>query len=84
MREGLDRARGILPPEALEDHEFDADAVGFAAAFSEDEEFDEIPDSAMMELRRRPSRVLTSFRSQAARGARGRRACGSSGRATSS
>jgi hypothetical protein len=66
VREGLDRARGILPPEALEDHEFDADAVGFAAAFSEDEEFDEIPDSAMMELRRQPSRILTSFRSQAA------------------
>jgi GT2 family glycosyltransferase len=66
VREGLDRARGILPPEALEDHEFDADAVGFAAAFSEDEEFDEIPDSAMMEIRSRPARVLTSFRSQAA------------------
>jgi GT2 family glycosyltransferase len=65
MREGLDRARGILPPEALENHEFDADAVGFAAAFSEDEEFDEIPDSAMMELRSRPARVLTTFRSQA-------------------
>jgi GT2 family glycosyltransferase len=65
VREGLDRARGILPPEALEDHEFDADAVGFAAAFSEDEEFDEIPDSAMMELRGRPARILTSFRSQA-------------------
>jgi len=48
VREGLDRARGILPPEALESHEFDADAVGFAAAFSEDEEFDEIPESAMM------------------------------------
>jgi GT2 family glycosyltransferase len=65
VREGLDRARGILPLEALEDHEFDADAVGFAAAFSEDEEFDEIPDSAMMEHRGRPARVLTSFRSQA-------------------
>jgi hypothetical protein len=65
MREGLDRARGILPPEALVTHEFDADAVGFAAAFSEDEEFDEIPESAMMELRGRPARVLTSFRSQA-------------------
>jgi GT2 family glycosyltransferase len=66
VREGLDRARGILPPEALDHHEFDADAVGFAAAFSEDEEFDEIPDSAMMEIRSRPARVLTSFRSQAA------------------
>jgi hypothetical protein len=62
----LDRARGILPPEALEDHELEADAVGFAAAFSEEEEFDEIPESPMMELRRQPSRVLTSFRSQAA------------------
>jgi GT2 family glycosyltransferase len=66
IREGLDRARGILPPEALEHHELDADVVGFAAAFSEDEEFDEIPESAMMDLRRQPSRVLTSFRSQAA------------------
>src|SRR5579863_8933198 len=66
LREGLDRARGILPPEATADHEFDADAVGFAAAFSEDEEFDDIPDSAMMELRGRPARILTSFRSQAA------------------
>ena len=66
VREGLDRARGILPPEALDHHEFDADAVGFAAAFSEEEEFDEIPDSAMMELRSRPARVLTTFRSQAA------------------
>jgi GT2 family glycosyltransferase len=66
VREGLDRARGILPPEALEHHELDADAVGFAAAFSEEEEFDEIPESPMMELRRQPSRILTSFRSQAA------------------
>jgi hypothetical protein len=65
VREGFDRARGILPPEALEDHELDADAVGFAAAFSEDEEFDDIPESSMMELRSRPARVLTSFRSQA-------------------
>ena len=45
--------------------ESDADGVGFAAAFSEEEEFDEIPESPMLELRRRPSRFLTSFRSQA-------------------
>jgi GT2 family glycosyltransferase len=65
IREGLDVARGILPPEAMaEEHE--VDGVGFAAAFSEDEEFDEIPQSPLHELRRRPSRVLTSFRSQAA------------------
>ena len=71
LREGLDRARGILPPEALHSADADADAdeaadtVGFAAAFSEEEEFDEIPVSPGLELRRRPSRFLTSFRSQA-------------------
>jgi len=71
IREGLDVARGILPPGALlEEHqeheEHEVDGVGFAAAFSEDEEFDDIPESPTHELRRRPSRVLTSFRSQAA------------------
>ena len=68
LREGLDRARGILPPEVTREQdsdESDADGVGFAAAFSEEEEFDEIPESPMLELRRRPSRFLTSFRSQA-------------------
>jgi GT2 family glycosyltransferase len=67
LREGLDRARGILPPVAVreETSDIDADAVGFAAAFSEEEEFDEIPESPLLELRRRPSRFLTSFRSQA-------------------
>ncbi len=72
LRDGLDHARGILPAEALHDSDPDADAdeeadtVGFAAAFSEEEEFDEIPASPGLELRRRPSRFLTSFRSQAA------------------
>ncbi len=64
-REGLDRARGILPPpepNVLDD----ADAgVGFAAAFADLEEFDEILENPRMEQRRRPSRFLTTFRSQA-------------------
>ena len=68
LREGLDRARGILPEPMSHEATDDAtiDAVGFAAAFAEQEEFDEIPESPMLELRRRPSRFLTSFRSQAA------------------
>ena len=67
LRDGLDRARGILPEDGeLVDGELAGVAgVGFAAAFSEDEEFDEIPESGAIEQRTRPSRVLTSFRSQA-------------------
>ncbi len=68
LREGYDRARGILPPsspvEAVVDDE--TSGVGFAAAFSEVEEFDEIPLSQTLAWRRRPARFLTSFRSQAA------------------
>ena len=84
VREGLDRARGILPPEALEDHELDADAVGFAAAFSEEEEFDEIPESrddgAAPPAVTGPDVVSLAGRRRGAR----RSCCGSSGRATSS
>ncbi len=66
VRDGLDRARGVLPtPDAEEDEIDDLAGIGFGAAFSEVEEFDEIPDSGVLELRNRPSRVLTSFRSQA-------------------
>jgi hypothetical protein len=36
--------------------EGEAAGVGFGAAFSENEEFDEIPESASIELRRQPSR----------------------------
>ncbi|HVB18708.1 MAG TPA: glycosyltransferase family 2 protein [Acidimicrobiales bacterium] len=68
LREGFDRARGILPadpvPPEVDDDEMNG--VGFAAAFSEEEEFDEIPASAVLAWRRRPSQLLTSFRSQAA------------------
>jgi GT2 family glycosyltransferase len=66
VRDGLDRARGILPVSEDEPviDEGESAGVGFAAAFSENEEFDEIPESTAIELRRRPSRLLTSFRSQ--------------------
>ncbi len=68
VRHGLDRARGILPePEDVIGIDDAMDAgVGFAAAFSESEEFDEIPESLSIEARRRPSRLLTTFRSQLA------------------
>ena len=68
LREGLDRARGILPlsEDEVAVEETPGDGVGFAAAFSESEEFDEIPESPAFELRTRPSRFLTSFRSQVA------------------
>ena len=68
LREGYDHARGILPPPAPFEEVVDDETsgVGFAAAFSEVEEFDEIPLSQTLAWRRRPSRILTSFRSQAA------------------
>ncbi len=68
LREGYDRARGILPAEgSVEPFDGPEEAgVGFAAAFAEDEEFDEIAESELLELRSRPSRLVTSFRAQAA------------------
>ncbi len=70
VREGLDRARGILPVSedepAIVVDEGEAAGVGFGAAFSENEEFDEIAESTSIELRRQPSRLLTTFRSQIA------------------
>ena len=68
LREGYDKARGILPAEATEEsREEDEEAgVGFGAAFSEAEEFDEIAESGILDARSRPSRLLTSFRAQAA------------------
>ena len=65
LREGLESARGILPEEAQEVEEPESDGVGFAAAFSESEEFDELPSSSAFDLGRHPSKILTSFRSQA-------------------
>ena len=63
LRDGLDRARGILPDEPAEEPEVDA-GVGFAAAFAEVDAFDDIPQRADLAVRR-PSRFLTSFRAQA-------------------
>ncbi len=66
-REGLDRARGILPAEAATEP-FDGTeeaGVGFAAAFAEEDEFDEIAVSDQLAQRTRPTRFLTSFRAQA-------------------
>jgi GT2 family glycosyltransferase len=65
LREGLDRARGILPPEHEGEELAETSGVGFAAAFAESEEFDEIPESAALTLRTAPTRFLTSFRGQA-------------------
>jgi GT2 family glycosyltransferase len=65
VREGLDRARGILPPEEIAPDEGPEAGVGFAAAFAESEEFDEIAESEELVASRHPSRLLTSFRSQA-------------------
>src|ERR1035437_5761647 len=66
VREGLESARGILPDPLAETEGPSgetADGVGFAAAFAEDEVFDE--GVGLAEERVRPSRFLTSFRSQA-------------------
>ena len=66
VREGLESARGILPdaiPETEGPSGETADGVGFAAAFAEDEVFDE--GIGLDETRVRPSKFLTSFRSQA-------------------
>ncbi len=66
MREGYESARGILPdamPETEGPSGETADGVGFAAAFAEDEVFDE--GVGVHEGRVRPSAFLTSFRSQA-------------------
>ena len=64
--EGLQGARGILP-DALDQTEGPSgetpDGVGFAAAFAEDEAFDEGIVSSVERVR--PSRFLTTFRSQA-------------------
>lgn len=68
LREGFDKARGILPAgdEARTFEEgAESEGVGFAAAFAESEEFDDLPATVFGDARRHPSRVFTSFRSQA-------------------
>ena len=66
VREGFESARGILPePLAVTDGPGGEtpDGVGFAAAFAEDESFDE--GLSVVEEHVRPSKILTTFRSQA-------------------
>ena len=67
VREGFDKARGMLPapPSGTAFDDPPEAGVGFAAAFSENEEFDEMAASELLELRSHPSRFLTSFRTQA-------------------
>jgi len=66
LREGLESARGILPAPLAETEGPSGeteDGVGFAAAFAEDEVFDE--GLELNDERLHPTRFLTSFRSQA-------------------
>ena len=65
MREGFDRARGVLPhaPQVVEAGDEHDRGVGFAAAFAEEEEFDE-GMGTLEGPSSRPARILTSFRSQ--------------------
>jgi len=62
FQDGYDSARGILAPEVLREIGPD-EGVGFGAAFSEEESFDEIPNFDGMDSTRL-LRILTSFRSQ--------------------
>lgn len=67
LREGLDRARGIVPPVEVAPLDEGSDSgVGFAAAFSEDEEFDYLAASDATQRHAPPTRLLTGFRAQAA------------------
>ena len=64
VRDGLDRARGILPPVEPERDEDEDAGVGFAAAFAEEEEdYDEFV-TAHAPHARGPATWLTSYRSQ--------------------
>ena len=66
LRHGFARARGILPTSAPVPvaHEPEGAGVGFASAFTDGEEFDNL--SSRTPRRRTPARWLSSFRSQAA------------------
>jgi GT2 family glycosyltransferase len=65
-RHGIDQARGILPPEVLEDdeQEISADTVGFASVFSDDLTYDEFSLIEPVDTKRRLRRVLTGARGQ--------------------
>jgi GT2 family glycosyltransferase len=66
-RDGIDRARGILPAEDDDDEEeIETDGVGFAAAFRDDVTYDEFTASEPLDTKRRLRRMLSGARSQAA------------------
>jgi GT2 family glycosyltransferase len=65
FQDGLDRARGIIPDdETIEERESISETVGFAAAFSEDESFDEIAGLEDTRPHRRLGRLFKGARSQ--------------------
>jgi GT2 family glycosyltransferase len=64
FQDGLDRARGILPEVPEVESESAPDSVGFAAAFSEEESFDEIAALDDGGRRHRLGRLLTGAQSQ--------------------
>lgn len=66
VREGLDNARGFIPPAPTTEPDYVDESlagVGFAAGFAEDVEFDGSEPSFEGPLSR-PSKFLTTFRSQ--------------------
>lgn len=70
FQDGLDRARGILPPVEVDDDTPAGETVGgvgFASAFSEDESFDEFGALSAVDdtgVRNRWARLFTGVRSQ--------------------
>ncbi len=66
-RDGIDRARGILPPDVDDDDEQEiaSDTVGFASAFSDELTYDEFTAVEPIDSKRRLRRVLSGARSQA-------------------
>ncbi len=65
FRDGIDRARGILPAEDDDDTDVASDSVGFAAAFSDELSYDEFSTIEPLDTKRRVRRILTGARSQA-------------------
>jgi GT2 family glycosyltransferase len=65
LQDGLDRARGIVPADETErERESYSETIGFAAAFSEDESFDEIAGLEDAKVHRRLGRLFKGARSQ--------------------
>ena len=65
FQDGIDRARGIIPEnEADRDPDGEREAAAFAAAFSEDESFDDIAALEDTRVHRRLGRLFSGARSQ--------------------